>query len=446
MNYDAADEENRFPWTQEPSEPGLYSDWTIEVFTSSTVDDSVDESCPSPARLRYAVHRQQLDLKSLYFRQVFADSNSAFCEGTNRESVIELPHLAVEAFEDMLDYLYSSERTLAITTSNAVGLFFLSDYLQIQTLGERVKLFIKEDLCMMTCASYFQQANELHIQYILEDVALFCCDNPLSLSNESDLSDVADYDLWRAVLMKSQHGPTTQEAHNWSLSLAHFFELHLGDERLPMGEEAAVVTQAFQELTNPELLPSISGNVALSFLSFEKKLQLNCVDGPNGCSTTSLQERCMISLNGSWKEQCMESLREKLCTFSPVVLSSLLISAVDKQMMLQAEEVARSIESAEESSMVPILTGMLGGRVAKIRSLVTKGQAFETACQVALVAIHEVLGEGDDLYFSYRGQHHRQVLNGVRDKLISVFAAPAQYRTNFPDDPERETTHFSPYG
>jgi BTB/POZ domain len=322
-------------WKKEPEE-ALYSDWKIEITPKEST------SSPSKSTTSYAVHRFVLGCRSDYFNRVFG--TKAFAESSEQQSKIILPALAAEAFEDMLDYCYSIGTKLNVQTSNAAGLLFLSDYLQIESLKTSIENFLDNDLSNLTCAVYFQHAKDLHIESLLDRIALFCHKNPSSLSKESALSAIADVDLWKAVL-KSQTDPS-KETHDWSSSLASFLEHRVwGDGS---GKEEILEGQAFKDLTDPALIPSISGKVACTFLQLERFLHLDGISRCEECEAavhkqneepkmTSLQERCVETLNHSWNEQRMESIAGSLRRVSPVVLESLLIAAVAKQRSLEAE-------------------------------------------------------------------------------------------------------------
>jgi BTB/POZ domain len=324
-------------WTKEP-EKAEYSDWTVEI----TCETSKKWSC-------YSVHRYVLGFRSFYFNRVFG--TGGFAESAEQKSKIILPDTAAEAFEEMLDYCYLSGNKLNIETTNAAGLLFLSDYFQITALKTCIEKFLDNDLQQDTCVMYFQHARDMHIQCLMDCVALFCHNNPSSLKKGSPLWEIANADLWKAVLKakplysdfwEAVLKPSPKRVYcEWSWLLALFLKKYVVYDEWGDIHVFNFDRHTFQELTDREILPIISTKAAMTYLVLESCLQpcgLRCCDecttvvaNPEEAEVTSLQKRCVASLTGvSWEGlQLTEFGSRYLRRISRVVLESLLLSAVE---------------------------------------------------------------------------------------------------------------------
>ena len=124
-----------FPsWRLSPEESK--SDWTIVV-----------ESVPEGTVSKYHVHKEVLihngRKSSDYFSRIFGDILN---QKVYKYKTIKIHEDAAKLIETMLDYMYSVQDRLLLTSESAVGLRHLSQFFGIEALAKRVSAFIHEDI------------------------------------------------------------------------------------------------------------------------------------------------------------------------------------------------------------------------------------------------------------------------------------------------------------
>lgn len=192
--------QNALTWRLDPEES--FSDWTIQVFTSSDrTNDGVhpvvesflaqnqdgqqdyvrNENTSHQVTTNYHVHKHMLGAgqrSSLYFARMFKSTMAETCTSTSR---IELDDAAADAFPIMLDFMYS-QQALDATTDSAVALRYLANYFGIESLFHEVNNFIEQDLGPTTLARYVEGATLYQDEKMLDAVEehiLECWDSAL---------------------------------------------------------------------------------------------------------------------------------------------------------------------------------------------------------------------------------------------------------------------------
>jgi BTB/POZ domain len=259
------------------SHPEL-SDWSIEVWTVPDKSDVIVE--------RYPVHKSVLALESLFFAKLFTEEQHQ----TTRTSRFDLSSEAAVVFPKLLDYLYAPS-SLIFTTENAAIFYYFGQMLGLPRLRWEAKQFWTADLNLSTVGSYYQQAVVLDIGRLLAAVTNACAskDILLHLTIDSPLLQVprveALLDLVQTV------GPMHSE--HLSVLVAKFCSLHF-----PLG---VIDKNAFHQLTNPDKMPEIDPSVVFTLLDLEYKiLAPGKHEDNNGEELSSLQERCLTTLEQCW--------------------------------------------------------------------------------------------------------------------------------------------------
>jgi BTB/POZ domain len=253
------------------------SDWTIEVWTVADISDVTVQ--------RYPVHKSVLALESLLFAKIFTEDESQ----TTRTSRFDFAGEAAILFPKLLDYLYAPS-SLVLTTENAA----VGQILGLPRLRWEAKQFWTADLNLNTVGSYYQQAVALDIGKLLAAVTNACAseDILLHLAIDSPLLQVprveALLDLVQTV------GPMHSD--HLSVLVAKFCSLHFS---------LGIIDQnVFCQLTNPDKMPGIDQSVVFALLDLEHKIRTpEKHEGKNGDELSSLQERCLATL-----EQCWETI------------------------------------------------------------------------------------------------------------------------------------------
>jgi hypothetical protein len=115
-------------WRQDPEEN--YSDWTL-LISYETTDENEKESTTKTDE--YHLHKATLAVglrKSEYFARLFK-AGGRFAESSSNTSRISLTKLEAKAFPHLLDYLYSVDADLEISTETATALHHLGGYFEM---------------------------------------------------------------------------------------------------------------------------------------------------------------------------------------------------------------------------------------------------------------------------------------------------------------------------
>ena len=249
-------------WRQDPTES--VSDWTIEITYNVSSDSSASSSnqsskattstsaassnsssgapqgtspsAPTVAKTRkktdvYHVHKCILSAsprKSEYFNRLFqhdhnrsptkkktdtlatstdaddgdVDAAGSFIELQTNTSCIELDELAAIAFPYMLDYIYSMDHVLDVTTQTATALYYLGGYFELRSLRWDSKQFWLRDMDSTTCGTYYEHSKILQQEKIQQASILKCAQYVMNINPEtSRLLYVPNNDeFWLSVL------------------------------------------------------------------------------------------------------------------------------------------------------------------------------------------------------------------------------------------------------
>ena len=341
-------------WTKSPDEEANFADWKIDVKCRNTLisrrDDNsirliteentaastVTTTSVAKNDVSYSVHRIFLGSNSDYFKSIFRVDG--FSESHQKCSIIELPSptVTLKHFEILLNYFYTGE--LHLNFSNAVAIVYFGDYFGIMSLKTRARSFIGNSIadCSKSIgkaseelATYYQDASSLAIEDLQKIIVHECAGRPSTMSKDSVLLKFPNaLQFWRLVWSARSNYPneTLLTIEEWSVSLAHFIELHCDnfDKKI------------FCEFTNIDCLPIISAKAAITLMEQEQRLHLDEINdtGGDGNKLTCLQQRCTEALynknTGEWQVSNDHTLlHEKLRKLKSTIRESLLLRSMN---------------------------------------------------------------------------------------------------------------------
>lgn len=325
----AENETERLHWREEDPTESL-SDWKIQIVhhaaaAATAATHTNDKSVPSSTTGKeeekkevitktYHVHKVILakgPRRSEYFFRLFRDGGR-FAESETATSRINLVEIAAKAFPQLLDYLYSIDGKLEITTENATALHWLGQYFEVRRLRWDALQFCINDMSPQTCGTYYEHALLVQNHKILGMASKFCAEHIAEIDTNSRLLHVPDPAFWLNVL----HNRTTTEdfSRHMSKLIAAFCCNNKSD------------ASAFAKLTQAKYLPDIDSQAALALIDLER--EIIC---PDTHSLSNLQKRCLDALSRNWSEGLNTSNEETLAVLqkqNPFLLSSILLKAV----------------------------------------------------------------------------------------------------------------------
>jgi len=367
-------------WTRLPlasddddDEKAKYADWTLDVTVSNGSDDVV---------ISYLVHKCLIGLQSDYFEGIFRDpEEGGFSESHQKRSAIKLPEsvvVTIEHFEILLDYLYTDK--LVIEPDNAVAMVYFGDYFGIELLQDQAQSFIRELIktkflndipssivrMQKLLTALYQDAKCLAMEELQEAIVYECAGKPrLMMSKEHCTSlDVLDKEFWCRVWdARKFHTPTELSTKLWSISVAHFIELHYSN---------IVDLERFFELTCLSSLPFVSAEVAVFLIEEEQRMRTAANEETaqkkdDDKKLTCLQQRCIDSLidsdTGNWKIPKPRSLLQaKIQNLPPIVLGSMLLCTMNtKEMPTGTDSIRVSGAGSEVVNGVYMKSGLQNG-------------------------------------------------------------------------------------
>ena len=345
-------EEGHLSWRL-PAEES-HSDWTIEIAEANAGGGEDDDGTIKVSHV-YHVHKNVLSVgpkKSLYFERLFQNKN--FSESDTKTSRIELNHKAVLAFPQMLDYLYSQEHKLELTTDDATALCFLGQYFEIHRLRWEASRFCKIDMSLDTVATYYQHAKIFHDEKISKLVAKKCCDELSLIAIDSQLVKVSDVALWRDIIQLIRDGRSGlfYDSRYLSRLIAEFCSNH----------KEQVDSETFTHFTDATHMLVVAKQAAVPLLQLEGYFT------PTSNTSellSSLQGRCVGALASSWRSIDVPSLQHALSKLNPLILTFIYTKAfaeakqkVDKLNGIAAREVVWRVvvEGAETDNVNGVYT------------------------------------------------------------------------------------------
>ena len=159
--------QDKLLWRQDPE--SSFSDWTIEVsYQQQAKKKKARGSAASNTNNTmktdiYHVHKANLasgPRRSEYFVKLFQDGGR-FAESSQKTSRIELDEIAAKVFPQLLDYVYSVEAPLEISTESATALYHLGGYFEMRRLRWEAKQFWQKDMTSANCGMYYEHSQSL---------------------------------------------------------------------------------------------------------------------------------------------------------------------------------------------------------------------------------------------------------------------------------------------
>lgn len=204
------------------------------------------------------------------------------------------------------------------------------------------------------------------MEELQEAIVYECAGKPrLMMSKEHCTSlDVLDKEFWCRVWdSRKFHTPTELSTTLWSISVAHFIELHYSN---------IVDRERFYELTCLSSLPFISAEVAVFLIEEEQRMctvanEETAQKKDEDKKLTCLQQRCIDSLidsdTGNWKIPKPRSLLQaKIQNLPPIVLGSMLLCTMnEKEMPTGTDSIRVSGAGSEVANGVYIKSGLHNG-------------------------------------------------------------------------------------
>lgn len=328
----AENQTDRLHWREEDPAESL-SDWNIEIVhhqapaavatairkNEKSVLSSITGKEEEVITKTYHVHKvilAQGPRRSEYFFRLFRDGGRFF-ESKTATSRIDLVEIAAKAFPQLLDYMYSIDGNLEITTENATALFWLGQYFEIRRLRWDALQFCIKDMSAQTCGTYYEHAFLEQNHKILGMASKFCAEHILEIDTTSRLLHVPDPEFWHNVL----HNRTTTDdfSRHMSKLIAVFCRNNKNDSN------DVIDATVFAKLTQAKYLPHIDSQAALALIDLER--EIIC---PDTHSLSNLQKRCLDALSRNWggldasNEETLTVLQKQ----NSFLLSSILLKAV----------------------------------------------------------------------------------------------------------------------
>ena len=270
-------EDDALTWRLDP-ETSL-SDWTIRI---TNKDDGTIKD--------FHVHKNMLAVggrKSEYFATVFKTTARDANPATVTD--ISMATTAITSMPALLDFMYSSD-PLRVTTSNALGLRYLSRKLGVKKAFDIAMEFIHMDISLATVSQYYMDSSNLKDEKIMGTVANLCGQHILSIEPTSELLYKFDA-AFLAKIMKSPGIDSDEKKLHVSLLVASYCRYH----------EDTLGGETFRMLTDEIFVPLIHRDAVLPLLDLEADLVV-ATSLESFTSMSSLQQRCLRDIAGYWYE------------------------------------------------------------------------------------------------------------------------------------------------
>jgi BTB/POZ domain len=389
------EEDDELTWRLDPSQS--LSDWTITVVNKGTGTAE-----------HYHVHKNLLAVgkrKSEYFAGIFREQRKA--RSHSNVTKLILPDTAARMIPMLLDYIYSNESVLDLSSETATGLRYLAQFFGIRVLFERIMRFIQKDLSLKTLASYYKGSADLGDKKVLAIAARHCARNIHLIDQTHNLMEVMDPPFFCKVL-SSPGSEGVEKVMHLSLLVAKYCELHKDRLDEPI----------FLKLTCEENLPQVHHRAALSLLSMEADLVV-ATSVMSLMSITSLQERCIKSLASHWREltELDPERTTQVCRKLP--------SRVVTELLIKSLESAKKDGNRQGSARVLVKGSQKG---AKPKDEATMKREYEDAVAKIKAEFDEKMSHLQELcyekdkhikgYFEELGRYQR-LPNTLEGKLVT---------------------------
>jgi hypothetical protein len=239
-----------------------------------------------------------------------------FSESETKSSRMEFEPEVADVFPIVLDYMYSPDNKLDITTKNIPAVMALADYLDIASARDEIVTYCDQHVRHDTCAIFYGYGEDYNIQSLLTSsietcYLYFLLINPDTSSIASDSRLTFWFDLRKCI---------KDDDEDWLLH----FSRHVA--AFCVSHKANLTIDDFESVTSPEILPKIHAKAAEQLIHVE--LELANQPNNNVTELSDLQVRCIDALADAWKTH--DCSKDRLAGFSPLVLSTLLIKIADK--------------------------------------------------------------------------------------------------------------------
>ena len=277
--YGREPEDNSFEYSLEytPS-------WRLPPYSSGSDWKLIIKIETDPSTIEYNVHKHMLTggfKKSQFFvslLQLASEEKLDDVEG----ATTTIHRDAVRLVPDMLDYIYSAQNILHITTENAVGLLHLAQFFTIRAMATKVLSFIYEDMSVKNMRTYQTSAFAFDDLQIMAVCSSRCAEQIKDISSDSFLLRDMDASFLLDIISCPRKDRNCCSGH-MSKIVSAYCDLH----------REKVDATVFDELTLAEYLPVISNSVALKLLLLEANLVPESVIRKK---LTCLQRRCVAAL------------------------------------------------------------------------------------------------------------------------------------------------------
>ena len=260
-----------------------------------------------------------------------------FIELQTNTSCIELEELAASAFPHMLDYIYSMDHVLDVTSQTATALYYLGGYFELRSLRWDAKQFWLRDMDSTTCGTYYEHSKILQQEKIQQAAVLKCAQYVMNINERSRLLHVPNNDeFWlslleanhpsngnnnsihniehrrgdndtplspavaAAVLNESIHNEDDDDSVDENLEQHHAFSLHVSKLLSHYFMNCGGIKENFEALTQREYLPKIHHEAALRLLEAERLIANPNASNRDIAALTCLQQRCIDALAENW--------------------------------------------------------------------------------------------------------------------------------------------------
>ena len=249
--------------------------WSLEAFSGNMSDWEIlvqnqDEEVP----VSYHVHRLVLSTgptKSEYFENIIRSDSAV------STSQIVLSKSAALAFPQFLDFMYSREDKVDVTTCNAAALRFLGRYFGVRKLVVLVTTFVRDDLMPSSSLHYLNAAAEFHDEKLMTTAAQLCAQNIATTAvNREGLTNL-DPPLFSMVVSFPNVACSSGELSKYVAEFARKHDSEMNVELLSV-------------VADSKNMPSIDPCEAVYLLQLSEKHNV----------TSDLRDRCIQSCATAW--------------------------------------------------------------------------------------------------------------------------------------------------
>jgi len=299
------------------ADSGNMTDWTIIIHNQ---DDDVPVS--------YHVHRLVLSTgptKSEFFENLIR-SNAASCI-----TEIDLSKSAALAYPQFLDFMYSREDKVDVTTRNAAALRYLGKYFGVRKLVALVTTFVRDDLKPSTSLHYLNAAAEFDDEKLMTTAAQLCAQNISTRDVDREGLTSLDPPLFSMVVSFPKVACSSGEL---SKFVAEFARKHDDEMNVAL----------LDVVTDNKNMPTIDPCEAVYLLQLSEKHD----------DMSDLRDRCIKSCAIAWHRTLVSHVEHAPDDDDPYdIISAPLKAVLLEKALLQAHadfsDIEKSMDSASEA-------------------------------------------------------------------------------------------------